>query len=228
MKFLPLLSLASAAAAWAVQSSDQALFLMHGYSVLIMPNSSHPTDPSASQVFTANFYSYATAHGYLSFGWWLPATNPANHSHCKPNPPPNGFDWFEYSTGECSATSCKVHCVNYGTKDAGNGTDYGKPFLDDGYVVSFMDIGPGLDGKMHAGYFDKEGGGYAVGKMQVLSLPTEVGGTVETVRACHQAYNTMVEIQKERQLPVLFKLQNPCPRIPSGAGSQMVLGLEEL
>jgi len=227
MKLLSLFSIFSAAAAWTVPSTSPALFLMHGYSVVIFPNGSHPELPSESNVVTANFYSYATPHGYLSFGWWLPPTNPTNHSHCSPSPPPNGFDWFEYSTGTCTPTSCKVHCVNYGTKEAGKGTDYGKPFLDDDYIVNFMDIGPGPEGKMHAGYFDKPGGGYAVGKMQVLSLPTEAGGSVETVRACHQAFNTMVEIQKERRLPLVFDLRNPCPR-SLGTGSQVVLGLEEL
>jgi hypothetical protein len=219
--------LAFGAASPLEEAAPKPLFLMHGYSVIIWPNMTDPTNPAAADKWTANFYSYATSHGYLSFGWWLPADNPTDHSGCKPNPSPNGFDWFEYSTGSCSATQCRTHCVNYSTKEAGKGKDYGPPYLDDDYVVQFADIGSGPEGKMHVGYFDKRGGGYAVGKMELLSLPVGGGGSAKSVRECNQAFQTLVGIQKERKLPLVFELENPCPK-EVGNGNQVVMALEEL
>ena len=50
--------------------SVNAGVLIHGYSVLIQPNSSsaYPSDAAFS---TSNFYSYASPVGYLSFGWYV-------------------------------------------------------------------------------------------------------------------------------------------------------------
>ncbi|KAF9630277.1 hypothetical protein BFW01_g839 [Lasiodiplodia theobromae] len=201
---LPALSLFLSTAA-----ASGPLFLMHGYSVVIFPSNSS-SNPGDSKVVTANFFSYGTSTGYLSFGWWLPPSASTNHTGCVARP--ESYDWYEYSTGNCTATDCHVHCVNYPSDDPET------KFLDDDYVVHFLDIGPGDEGKMHVSYFDKENGGYAVGKRRVLNAP---GADRETAKECHDAFLTMQELQDRRNLPIDFELVNPCPRHEDSA--QMVL-----
>jgi hypothetical protein len=61
----------------------------------------------------------------------------------------------------------------------------------------------------------------------LLSLPVGGGGSAKSVRECNQAFQTLVGIQKERKLPLVFELENPCPK-EVGDGNQVVMALEEL
>ena len=146
-----------------------------------------------------------------------------DHRHCKPNP--KSYDWYEYSiAGDCSATECKVTVVNY---DAGaNSSAEDAPAFQERYVARILDVGDGRLGDLALSYFDKPGGGFAVGTRRVLSPATgnavATGGASEELsaafvtpgakelQACHEAYGTFVKLQDARQIPLNFTLENPC------------------
>ncbi|KAI9803987.1 MAG: hypothetical protein M1833_000268 [Piccolia ochrophora] len=194
----------------------RAQSLFHGTSIIIYP-AAHSAYPGNSVFVAANFYSYVTPNGYVSFGWWLPATPSANHSHC--SPAPDSYGWYEYtSSGHCSATGCRVHAINYAANDSST------PFIDEDYVATALDLGNGETGKLALSWFDRKGGAYAVGSRKVLS---EEGADEGTAGDCRDAFRTLKGIERDRGLPLPFELNDPC--LGSGRdtnGNQVVLGVE--
>ncbi|PWY95189.1 hypothetical protein BO94DRAFT_620661 [Aspergillus sclerotioniger CBS 115572] len=197
----------------ALASVGVADFLFHGSSIVIYPSavSVHPKD---SEYVGANFFSYVTPQGYFSFGWWLDPVPNTDTSHCSPKP--RQIDWFEYtSTGNCTAVECRVHAVNYLVQDPS------KPSIDSDYVATALDLGNGEAGRLALSYFDRPLGGYAVGSRNVLS-----GDDVDrkSIRDCHDAFETLTNIQQRWKVQLPFELINPCGEV-SGESLQYHLGL---
>lgn len=135
---------------------------------------------------------------------WLPATPGANHSHCKPSP--SSYDWYEYTcTSTCNGHGCRTHIVNF------NASNPGVPSFEEDYVLAALDLGNGKLGELGLSYFDKPGGGYAVGTRRTLS---DSDSDVETSEACHDAFTTLSRIRDDRRLALPFEMANICP-LPS-------------
>ncbi|KAL2039736.1 hypothetical protein N7G274_007595 [Stereocaulon virgatum] len=179
-----------------------AQFLFHGTSIVIYPNATSRW-PSDSTVVASNFYCYFNLNGYLSFGWWLPASPGTNTSHCTPRP--SSYDWYEYTTTwNCSEGKCRAYAINFSTS---NET---KPYFEEEYVLSTTDVGNGKLGKFGLSYFDREGGGYAVGTKRILSDAAE---GLQSVQDCEKAFKTLQEIKREKALSLSFDMVDICPSV---------------
>ena len=101
------------------------------------------------------------------------------------------------------------------------------PDLEEDYVVSFVDAGNGPRGQFGLGYFDKQGGTYAVGTRRILS---DESASRQDDADCNAAYENLVEMKQRYNLSTAFEMKNPCPQKAQGviAGSatqgQIVLG----
>lgn len=134
---------------------------------------------------------------------WLDAKPGVDTSHCSARP--NQIDWFEYTpAGNCTATECRVHAVNYLVEDPT------KPSFASDYVASALDLGNGDAGRLALSYFDKLLGGYAVGSRNVLS--GDLQADARTVDDCHAAFETLQNIQQRWNIRLPFELENPCMR----------------
>jgi len=196
--------------------------IFHGTSVVILPHTDS-TWPGNATFLTANFFTYGTPAGYISFGWWLPASARTNTSHCLPHS--DEFHWVEYANTTCDAATGR--CRNTITNEAVNDPPDVKPpdlkvppvCLD--YVVQSLDIGNGPYGRLALSYVDIEQGGYGVGSRQMLSTDPA------HARDCHSALRTVRNIAAQYGLESKLKFQigNPCVG-NSGEGSslQKVLG----
>lgn len=135
-----------------------------------------------------------------TFRRWLSATPAANHSHC--NPRPSSYDWYEYTTSSsCGASGCRAHVINYLSSDPH------KPYFEEDYVLAALDLGNGKLGELGLSYFDKAGGGYAVGTRRTLN---EEDTSPQNARDCQDAFLTFKDIQKERGLKLPFELTDAC------------------
>ncbi|KAI4170607.1 MAG: hypothetical protein LQ343_004839 [Gyalolechia ehrenbergii] len=136
-----------------------------------------------------------------------------NTSHC--NPRPETYDWYEYTTSwKCSETQCRAHTINWST------TNETQPYFEDEYVLSSIDIGNGKLGQFGVSYFDSKGGGYAIGTKRILSDET---GDPEVVMDCKDAFRTLLEIQKDKNIDLPFDMVDICP-FQKGGQAQKVLG----
>ncbi|KAI0837757.1 hypothetical protein F5Y06DRAFT_63792 [Hypoxylon sp. FL0890] len=183
-------------------ASEFPATIFQGNSIIMTPSSSSRY-PGDAHFRASNFYCYATAQGYLSFGWWLSGdARKIDHGRCGARP--QSFDWFEYSIeGDCTLAECKVTAVNYHMSAPD------KPAFKERYVARMLDVGAGDLGNLALSYFDKEGGGFAVGTRRVLSGHVE-GGSATDAKECNEAFQTLTELQKERNLSLNFTLENPC------------------
>lgn len=117
---------------------------------------------------------------------------------------------------------------NSSAEDGGGGA----PAFQERYVARILDVGDGRLGDLALSYFDKPGGGFAVGTRRVLSpapAPAAAGGVREAsapssaaaapgpaeLKACHDAFGTFVQLQDARQIPLNFTLENPCGPLPA-------------
>ncbi|KAL9609782.1 MAG: hypothetical protein Q9167_005478 [Letrouitia subvulpina] len=146
---------------------------------------------------------------------WLPATSDADASHCTPRP--SSYDWYEYTTSwDCGNRTCDAQVINF---SASNET---VPYFEESYVLSTIDIGNGRLGKFGLSYFDKKGGGYAVGTKRMLS---DAAAASQEGQDCKAAFKTLVEIKDEKKLDLLFDLDDIC-QSSSGIRGQHFLGLK--
>lgn len=109
---------------------------------------------------------------------------------------------------------------NSSAEDGGGGA----PAFQERYVARILDVGDGRLGDLALSYFDKPGGGFAVGTRRVLSpTPAAAAGgareasatsTAAELKACHDAFGTFVQLQDARQIPLNFTLENPCGPLP--------------
>ena len=74
-------------------------------------------------------------------------------------------------------------------------------------MLAALDLGNGKLGELGLSYFDKAGGGYAVGTRRTLN---EEHTTPQNNRDCQDAFLTFKDIQKERALELSFELTNAC------------------
>lgn len=88
-------------------------------------------------------------------------------------------------------------------------------------MLAALDLGNGRLGELGLSYFDKAGGGYAVGTRRTLN---EEHTAPQTNRDCQDAFRTFKDIQKERALKLPFELANPC-RSSEMDQSQQSLGI---
>jgi len=136
-------------------------------------------------------------------GWhdrWLPAVPGANYSHCDPGS--SRFDWYEVTTTfTCNETGCRAHILNYNASS--------ELAFEDDYALSALDLGNGNLGQLGLSYFDKEGGGYAIGTRRVLS---ERASGRREVHECLKAIRTLQKLQTEQGLRLPFKLEDICPQ----------------
>ncbi|CAG8950777.1 hypothetical protein HYFRA_00002992 [Hymenoscyphus fraxineus] len=173
--------------------------IFHGTSVVVYPNAS-TSWPGNSTFVAANFYCYFTSSGYVSFGWWLPAVPGGDHSHCKPGS--SAYDWYEITTSSnCDNQGCRTHIKNF------NASDSSKPAFEEDYRLAALDLGNGQLGRLGLSFFDREGGGYAVGTRRVLSEPD---ADTPDVEACLEALHTFRLLQKEHGLNLSFELSDIC------------------
>ena len=132
---------------------------------------------------------------------WLPAVPNTDHSHCKPLP--DSYDWYEYTNSSiCHENECRTHIVNF------NASNPNTPHFEEDYVLAALDLGNGPLGELGLSYFDKAGGGYAVGTRRTLS---DGHADMQTAKACHDAFYTLSHLQDTRQLALSFELLNTCP-----------------
>ncbi|KAK6541946.1 hypothetical protein TWF694_007718 [Orbilia ellipsospora] len=188
--------------------NGQSLF--HGTTVMIQPfKGRHPSNATYE---TANFYCYFSLEHlqYVSFGWFL-GGSPGDLDGSGCHPRPESYGWWEYSTSaDCTSDGreCRVHAVNYLVSDTS------VPFIDDDYVVlQPFAIGNSNAETLYVSYFDRPGGAHAVGSRRVLEDD-----------ACEDAFTTIQEIVKERNVPLGFELTNPCrPKAKKEAFGQKIL-----
>ncbi|KAK4449033.1 hypothetical protein QBC34DRAFT_463613 [Podospora aff. communis PSN243] len=174
--------------------------LFQGNSILIRPSETS-VYPKDANITSAHFYSYITDEGYFSFGWWLDATPTTNFTRCSPT---QEYDWYEYSSsGGCNTTTgvCTVHALNY---PAGAPTTAD---IDTNYVAWLVTVGQEAIGNLAVSYFDEAQGTFAVGSRRYLSGP---GLGRDEGLECKQAYERLVGIQGQWNLPLKFKLTDPC------------------
>lgn len=74
-------------------------------------------------------------------------------------------------------------------------------------MLAALDLGNGKLGELGLSYFDKVGGGYAVGTRRTLN---EKDASPQDTRDCHGAFATFQDIQQGRGLNLPFGLANPC------------------
>lgn len=79
------------------------------------------------------------------------------------------------------------------------------PAFEEDYVVMPLQLGPTEREVMFLSYFDRLGGGSAVG----------VRKSLESGEQCESAYRTLKNLVKEHDLPVSFEMENPCARSKS-------------
>ena len=139
---------------------------------------------------------------------WLPALSSSEKKHCPPNADLDSIDWYEYTTsGGCNKTHCDVHAVQY------NISDPSTPSIDEAYKAWALDIAEGEPhGQLSLSYFDRPGGAFAVGTHEMLNFASK------RYKACHQAFRTLVTIQKQYDVPLAFDLEDPCSAASSASG----------
>ncbi|KAK3938001.1 hypothetical protein QBC46DRAFT_356153 [Diplogelasinospora grovesii] len=185
--------------------------IFHGTSIVILPHA-NSTWPGNATFLTANFFTYGTPAGYLSFG-----------CHCLPHS--DKFHWVEYANTTCDAATGR--CRNSITNEPANDPPDVKPpdlkvppvCLD--YVVQSPDIGNGPYGRLALSYVDIEHGGYGVGSRQMLSTDPA------HARDCHSAQRTFRNIAAKYGLEAKLKFQigNPCVgNSEEGSSLQKILG----
>lgn len=81
-----------------------------------------------------------------------------------------------------------------------------RPAIDNDYVFRALDLGNGERGQLALSYFNREGGGYAVGTRETLSKAHQSS----KIEACHDTFRTLTRIQPRWNVPLQFELQNPC------------------
>jgi hypothetical protein len=82
------------------------------------------------------------------------------------------------------------------------------PYFEEDYVLAALDLGNGRLGELGLSYFDKPGGGYAVGTRRTLDKdPLDL----QMVDDCHDAFHTLSSIRKKYDLNLSFNLENNCP-----------------
>jgi hypothetical protein len=203
------------------QESSAFFQIFHGTSIVLYPNASSSW-PGNSTFVAANFYCYFTSSGYLSFGWyavgfsllkllaasihladnihqyrWLPAVPGSNHSHC--NPGSSAYDWYEITTSSsCGEHGCQAHVLNYDAADSST------PAFEEDYRLAALDLGNGQLGRLGLSYFNRKGGGYAVGTRSVIS---ESAADAED---CRKALQTFRLLQKDKGLKLSFELSDLC------------------
>ena len=74
-------------------------------------------------------------------------------------------------------------------------------------MLAALDLGNGKLGELGLSYFDKAGGGYAVGTRRTLN---EEDTSPQNARDCQDAFLTFKDIQKERGLKLPFELTDAC------------------
>ena len=77
-------------------------------------------------------------------------------------------------------------------------------------MLSAIDIGNGKLGQFGLSYFDRDGGGYAVGTKRILSDAAE---GLQSVQDCEEAFKTLQEIKEEKTLSLPFEMVNICPSV---------------
>ncbi|KAL1588460.1 hypothetical protein WHR41_03128 [Cladosporium halotolerans] len=189
--------------------------LFHGTSLILRPDYSH--HEAANHTATAaNFYCYFGQTGYISFGWWLPASADADSTPCHPDN--EQFDWFEYTTSkiECTTTKCHAHMVNWD-----NVPKPKQPFFEEDYVFQTVNSLSDNAGRFHLGYFDGEGGALAVGTARPLSF------NEETEAECRKALRMLRHVQATRKIELPFELSDVCGEatISKAGGTQTPLAL---
>lgn len=88
-------------------------------------------------------------------------------------------------------------------------------------MLAALDLGNGKLGELGLSYFDKLGGGYAVGTRRTLN---EDAASPQDTRDCHDAFLTFRDIQQERGLNLPFELADPC-QYSKGGQTQRPLGV---
>ena len=76
------------------------------------------------------------------------------------------------------------------------------PAFGENYVIMPFQLGPTELELMFLSYFDRTGGGSAVGVRKNLEISEQ----------CDRAYRTLKNLVKEHDLPVPFEMENPCAR----------------
>lgn len=89
-------------------------------------------------------------------------------------------------------------------------------------MLAALDLGNGRLGELGLSYFDKAGGGYAVGTRRTLN---EEDAGPQNTRDCQDAFLTFKDIQQERELGLPFELANTCRQSKNGH-SQRPLGVQ--
>jgi hypothetical protein len=184
------------------------------FSILIQPQNILGTAPLSVQTFIAISlpWDISALAGMLSldikkshmsdrFHRWLDAVPGSNHSHCTPRS--SEFDWYEYTTAfNCSQSGCRTHAINFLASNPEH------PDFEEDYVLAALDLGNGKMGELGLSYFDKPGGGYAVGTRRSL---VERGGNSQLTSDCHDAFQTFKDVKEKFNLDLEFDLINVCP-----------------
>lgn len=105
-------------------------------------------------------------------------------------------------SSSCQGQGCRTHVVNY------NLSNPVTPAFEEDYVLSALDLGNGELGRLGISYFDKKGGGYAVGTRRILS--NAAGSQIEA-QECWKAFHTLRRLQEEKNLSLPFMMINICP-----------------
>ncbi|KAL4880373.1 hypothetical protein BJY04DRAFT_228648 [Aspergillus karnatakaensis] len=174
-------------------------FLFNGAAVINHPNWT-TQQPADNTLEGANFFSYATDKGYLSFGWWLAPSPGTNYSHCQPDS--RDFIWYEYTDKMygCTEKGCKAHVLNYQVSNTST------PYFDTDYVFSVANLAPPEFGSLSISYFDEKKGASAAGARHVLSA------AASTTSDCCKALTTLRWIKENYKIKLDFELTDICPR----------------
>ena len=103
--------------------------------------------------------------------------------------------------------------MNYFTDDTE------KPYFEEEYVLAALDLGNGKLGELGLSYFDKLGGGYAVGTRRSLNADSS---DPQQIRDCNDAFLTFKDLEKGQQLELPFALTNPCRALEEGQAQKLL------
>jgi len=94
------------------------------------------------------------------------------------------------------------------------------PAFEEDYVLAALNIGNGALGRLGLSYFDKEGGGYAVGTRRILS---DVTADKYEVEECSKALRNFRLLEKKRGLDLPFSLVSLCSVGEFNVESQLLI-----
>ncbi|KAI1455352.1 hypothetical protein F4805DRAFT_275984 [Annulohypoxylon moriforme] len=190
-------------AVWAVMSTHPAI--LHGTSVLTLPNNDVPSLDSDTKLAT-EFFSYVTEKGYFRFGWWVSADDNDNTFHRQPDS--DSFHWLELAeTKSCDEEtgSCLYHIQHIPIRRPDDVELLGFSERSLKYLIQSPVPKSGDSTRVALTYIDGDGVRiHGAGAVQRLSSEQRM------VRECQKALRTLKRYYEINDIDLGFEIRNIC------------------